>query len=111
MSRCTRLSAQWEGWWVQPDWNKPVPPLKDNFTHWSVLVGEDYFICEKSSMKLFVAPEEAAFKSLIPSSDVTQWVGCIVGNVGTGFLKRKKNVWNKRGDIAGFPVAILTIYS
>ena len=29
------------------------------------------------------------------SSDVTQWLSCIVGNVGNMLLKGKKNVWVK----------------
>ena len=43
-------------------------------------VGEDYCLCENSSIKSFVAPEEAAC-NLIKYPYPTQWLGCIVGNV------------------------------
>lgn len=43
-------------------------------------------MCGKSSMKLFVAPEEALCNP-IPSGDVTQWLSGTVGNVGTRFMK------------------------
>ena len=33
-------------------------------------------------------------KALISCSDVTKALNCIVGNVGTTFLQRKKNVWS-----------------
>lgn len=44
----------------------------------------DYIHCVKNSViKPHVAPEEATLICLFASSDVTQWVHCIVGNVGT----------------------------
>lgn len=46
-------------------------------------------ICVRLQRKLLVI-------RYIASSDVTQWLGCIVSNV----LNRKKNAWNKTADIS-----------
>ena len=49
-------------------------------------LGEFYCICEKSSVQLLMAAEEAGCNlRKIASSDVTQWLSRIVGNVGPGF--------------------------
>lgn len=43
-------------------------------------------MCEKSSMKNPVAPEEAAYNlTHFAAGDVIQWQSCIVGNVGGRF--------------------------
>ena len=48
----------------------------------------------------------------IASTDVTQWLSCIVGNVGARFKKkRKKNVWNKKDNISMSVVSILIMDS
>ena len=48
-------------------------------------VGEYNCICEKCSGS-FVAPEEPAWQNMwIASSDVCQWLNCIVGNAGFFF--------------------------
>ena len=46
---------------------------------------------------------------IIPCSDVTQWTGCIVGNVGTRFWKVRRMCRLNKGDISGSAVLILII--
>ena len=46
---------------------------------------------------------------IIPRSDVTQWTGCIVGNVGTRFWKVRRMCRLNKGDISGSAVLILII--
>ena len=49
-------------------------------------------VCETSSVKPFVAPEETACHLINVPSTVTQWLSCIVGNVGVKQAVRLSNI-------------------
>lgn len=47
----------------------------------------------------------------IPSSDVTNWLSCIVGSLSTGFWKARWIAWGvKKGDISCYAVSILIFW-
>ena len=58
---------------------------------------------QKNNINNFVASEEAA------ASDITQWLNCIVGNVGTRSWQEKRMCALKNGDIAGSAVSLMII--
>ena len=92
---------------LQQEWliSKRVTPT--TFTHQRVFLGLLYYcICEKNSIKSFVAPLEHACNLINCLSDVTQWLSCIVGNVDSRFWKRKFSVMCFWGHL--LPVFILT---
>lgn len=79
--------------------------LKGNFTNLTcgrVFTGleECDYICEKSSITIFVAPEEAARNQIVWLRWCHSVLKCIVGNVGIRF-------WNKKGSIIMSPTVLL----